>query len=174
VADIVKLLQSHYDEQYGIVNVRPVVDQLLETSRDPFAEVSKTFDTAEPRWRIPILEAMRALAASGHCNEGGAADILRATSTVAADSGVDEYFKSVNAIVSSRQAAGVLTGFVASLLEDTRNEFARRLAFYTVGMLLEHNMGNLTSRLRGALKSAAASERSAQLRRQFGEVIDRL
>ena len=171
---IVDLLRSNYDEKHGVVNVRPVVDQLLRTSSAPFAEVSASFETAESRWRLPILEAMRVLAASGHCTENDVQGVLRATESVAAESGADEYFKSVNALVASPKTAGALTGFVSRLLDNPRRDFERRLAFYTIGMLLEHRTAKLPDGLRGALRTAADAEGSDQLRRQFVELLGRL
>jgi hypothetical protein len=111
---IVEMLRKNYDDQHGVFNVRPVVDSLLNQSR-PFAEVSSSFREAEPKWRLPILEAMRVLATTGHCSE--AEDVLRATDVVVGEFGVDEYFKTVNALVGSPDAAPALTGFVSRLLQ---------------------------------------------------------
>jgi len=174
VADsILDQLRNNYDERHGVVNVRPVVDNLLKTSTNPFAEVSATFRDAEPRWRMPILEAMRVLAASGKCTEEGAQDVLKATEAVAVESGDDEYFKTINALVASPKAATALTAYVLRLLEMGRNSFARRLAFYTVGMLLEHRTAQLSDGLHNALKYAAEEEKSEQLKRQFQELLNR-
>src|SRR5580765_2373984 len=101
MADIVEMLSKNYDSDHGVVNVRPIVDALLASSDDPFAEFSQIFDGLDMQWRVPVLEAMRVLAASGHCTQKQTDKIFSATDVVAADSGIDEYFKSVNAVVVS-------------------------------------------------------------------------
>jgi hypothetical protein len=174
MADIVGLLREHYDAKYGLVNVRPVIDQLLKSTPDAFVEMSSAFDTADPQWRLPILEAMRTLAAIGRCDERSAGDLLRATEAVAADSGVDEHFKTINALVTAQRTAGALTPYALDLLKRRGDGLARRLAFYTVAMLLEHGTAPVTASLRGALESAAATETSDQLKRQYAEIVARL
>lgn len=169
---ILDQLRDNYDDQYGVVNVRPVVDELVRTSRDPLAEVSATFESAELRWRIPILEAMRVLAAMGFWTEGGAKAILKATDAVAAESGKDEYYKSINAlVVSSQQATKELMTFVSDWLRG--NHFERWLACYTIGMLIEHRKEPLPEELRSALRSAAMNEESLQMRPKFRELLTR-
>jgi len=171
----VELLRRNYNEKYGETNVRPALDQLLKTSRAPFDEVSVAFKGAEPRWQLPLLEAMRILASTGYCNETEAEVVLRATETVATDSGEDEYFKSVNALVVSPKTAPALTRFISRLLErPVTDDFSRRLAFYTVGMLVEHGEKKLATGLHDALSSAAATERSDRLKLQFQELLKRL
>jgi hypothetical protein len=165
---IVEMLRKNYDDQHGVFNVRPVVDSLLNQSR-PFAEVSSSFREAEPKWRLPILDAMRVLATTGHCSE--AEDVLRATDVVVGEFGVDEYFKTVNALVGSPDAAPALTGFVSRLLQRQRDDFARRLAFYIVGVLLEHHTATLSSQLRQELNAAVETESSKHLSGQFREVL---
>jgi hypothetical protein len=164
------MLRKNYDDQHGVFNVRPIVDSLLKQSR-PFAEVSSSFREAEPKWRLPILEAMRVLATTGHCTEGEAEDVLRATDVVVGEFGVDEYFKTVNALVGSPDAAPALTGFVSRLLQRQGDDFARRLAFYIVGVLLEHHTATLSSQLRQELNAAVETESSKHLSGQFREVL---
>jgi len=172
---IVELLRSNYDEMHGVVNVRPVVDRLLKSPDRAFADVAAAFKTAEPRWRLPMVEAMRTLAATGYCNENQAPDLIRATEAVAVDSGTDEYFKTVNAMVSSRKTAGALLFFVERLLESGKSTaFARQLAFYTVGMLLDHQTAQVSPGLRVALSLAATAESSDQMKDQFAQVVSRL
>lgn len=169
---IVDLLRKNYDDQHGVVNVRPVVDKLLERSNDPFSEASATFDV-EPQWRLPILEAMRVLASTGYCTEEGARYLMHATEIVAAEFGSDEYFKSVNALVASPTAAPALTSFIKFLLNAETNEFRRRLAFYIFGILLERRTAMIPDELRDSLMSAAKSEKSAPLKKQFTELLAR-
>ena len=174
MADIVSLLRQYYDAQYGIVNVRRVIDQLLSSSDRPFDAMSAAFKSAEPQWRLPILEGMRTLAATYDCSEDRARDLLTATDDVAADAGVDEHFKSINTLVMAPQATGALPAYAARLLER-RDSLARRLAFYTVAMLLEHQRTErITDSLRRALESAAAAETSDQLKQEYGEILTRL
>lgn len=173
---IVDLLDKNYDAEHGVVNVRPVVDMLLSSSKDPygpFAQVSQAFGDVEPRWHLPILEAMRVLAASGHCTQKHADEIFRATDTVAAESGNDEYFKSVNALVVSPKTAPALPEHIRRWL-NTDREFDRRLAFYTSGMLVDRKMNELLKNLRAKLESAANAEPSPKLKGQFMELLTRL
>src|SRR5260370_38933309 len=170
---IVDLLNKNYDANHGVVNVRPVVDTLLASSDDPFAQFSVIFDDVDPRWPLTILEAMRVLAASGNCTQRQADEIFRATDRVAAESGVDEYFKSVNAVVVSAKIAPALPQHIERWLK-TEREFYRRLAFYTSGMLLERKMSALLKNLRAQLESAAKAESSEKLKGQFNEVLKQL
>lgn len=171
---IIDLLRSNYNEEHGVTNVRPVVDELLAKSRTPFPDIAVTFRNAEPRWRLPILEAMRALCVVGRCTQDDAELLMRATETVAADSGNDEYFKSINALVASRRSAPALISFVARWLRVPQDEFTRRLAFYVVGMLLEHQTAEITDEVWTALKSAADSEGSDKMKAQFADILGRL
>lgn len=170
---IVDLLRKHYDDQHGVANIRPVVDKLLASSQDPFGEVMAAF-RAEPQWRLPILEAMRVLASTGHCTAAGAEDLIDATQLVAFEFGIDEYFKSVNALVASPRAAPALTSFISRLLSAERNEFSRRLAFYVLGILLERREEVPLDAVRDSLTAAADRETSYQLREQFQELLARI
>jgi hypothetical protein len=170
---VIDLLNKNYDAAYGVVNVRPVVDKLEHSSDNPFAQVSQVFYTADPQWRLPILEAMRALAVDGYCNREQAHEIFRATDTVAADSGSDEYFKSVNAVVVSPKVAPALPEHIKIWLNNA-DDFYRRLAFYTSGMMLERNMNALLKNLRPNLEAAAAAESSPRLKDQFYELLKQL
>jgi hypothetical protein len=169
---IVDLLRKNYDDQHGVVNVRPVVDKLLERSKDPFSEAWAAFDV-DPQWHLPILEAMRVLASTGYCTVEGARYLINATEIVAAEFGSDEYFKSVNALVASPKAAPALTSFISSLLNVETNEFRRRLAFYIFGILLERRTAILPDEIRDSLISAAKGEKSASLKKQFTELLAR-
>lgn len=173
MADVVSLLQQHYDPTYGIVDVRKVIDELQKTS-GAFDEMSRTFHAAEPQWRLPILEGMRTLAATVDCSEDQAAELLRITDTVAADVGVDEYFKSINAVVMSPKAAGALPAYAVRLLERRNDGLARRLAFYAAAMLLLHDRSRITEPLRRGLESAAEAETSAEQKEEFREILAQL
>jgi hypothetical protein len=167
---IVEMLRKNYDDHHGVFNIRPVVDSLLQEFR-PFSEVSASFREAEAKWRLPILEAMRVLATIGRCTEKEANDVLSATDDVVNEFGTDEYFKTVNALVGSPKAAPALTGFALRLLRTRGDGFPRRLAFYIVGVLLEHHTATLSNQLRQELADAAGIEASEQLREQFREVL---
>jgi hypothetical protein len=173
MVNIVELLDKNYDAAHGVVNVRPVVDYLLRSSKDPFAEFSGIFDQVNPRWHLPILEAMRVLAATDKCTPQQTDEIFKATETVAAESGDDEYFKSVNAVVVSPKIAPALGRYIAQWL-STDASFFRELAFYTSGMLLERKMNESLKPLRPNLESAAQAENSPQLKSQFNELLRRL
>jgi hypothetical protein len=169
---IVDLLRKNYDDQFGVANVRPVVDKLLESSQDPFGEVLAAF-RVEPQWRLPILEAMRVLASTGYCTVEGALHLIDATDLVAREFGTDEYFKSVNALVASPKAAPALTSFISRLLNTESSEFTRRLAFYILGILLERRKELPLDEVRESLTSAADRETSNQLKEQFRGLLAR-
>jgi hypothetical protein len=173
MADVVGLLHKNYDPTYGTVNVRPIVDALVASSKDPFSEFTDVFYKAEPRWHLPILEAMRVLAATGRCTQEQTGEIFKATETVAAESGTDQYYKSVNAVVVSPKIAPALAGQIAGWL-NRQNEFYRQLAFYTSGMLLQRKMSEVLKTIIPTLESAAKSESSSNLRSQFSEVLKQL
>ena len=170
---IIELLNKNYDAQHGVVNIRPVVDTVLQRSTNPFLEISNTFVEATRQWQLPLIEALRTLAASGQCTTDDARFMLEATRTVAEDVGSDEYFKTVNALVSSQASAAALVTFISSLLAGS-NEFKRRLAFYAVGLLAERSPATVPERLLTQLKSEADLEQSPARRAQFLEVLARL
>lgn len=170
---IISLLAENYDEQHGVVNSRPVVDAVIEKSNQPFRDVSNTFDEASRQWQLPLVDAMRALAATGHCTADDADLMLKATRTVAQDSGSDEYFKTVNAMASAQALAPAVAKFVLSLLRDS-DEFQRRLAFYSVALLAERRTAVVPDELRDQLRVEATREKSASRREQFFEVLARL
>jgi len=170
---IVDLFPDNYDERFGVVNVRPVVDELLKTRNEPFDEIAASFETVEPEWHLALVEAMRALAVAGYCSAQDAEFILGATVTVARESGDDEYFKTINALVSSPRTVKALPGFVHLLLETPEQAFRRRLAFYVVGMLIQQGENTLES-IRPELSSAIEAEPSVQLRAQFSELLEQI
>jgi anti-sigma B factor antagonist len=180
---IVKLLEANYDEKYGVVNMRPVVDRLLRESQNAFADVATGFGTVERRWRQPLLEAMRTLAASGYCNAEDARTVLVATGSIALERGVGEYFRTINALASSKGAAAALPDFLASLLARPTDElvpsaeepaeFRRRLAFYVLGTILEHGTTDIPEDTWLRLKAAASLEPSELRREQFLELLER-
>lgn len=169
---VIDLLNENYDAKHGVVNVRPVVDALVKTLGDPFDVLWAKF-RSEKTWHSPILEAMRLLAATGRCNERGAAEILDATYTVAQETGTDEYFKTINALVMSPKTAPTLTKFVDDCLHSG-NDFERRLAFYAAGMLLEHNGWRYLNSIQDALQSAADAETSPERKRDYKELVNSL
>jgi hypothetical protein len=174
MATVVELLNKNYDPDYGTVNVRPVIDAIVASSKDPFHEISGAFNNVEPRWHLPILEAMRVLAATGCCTPEQTGDMFKATETVAAESGRDQYYKSINAVVVSPKIAPVLTQYIAAWLHHGReNEFYRQLAFYASGMLLQRKMSSVLKAIRPVLESAAKAETS-NLRSQFSDVLKQI
>jgi hypothetical protein len=170
MVDVIDLLNKNYDTEHGVVNVRPVVDELVKIHPNPFEELRAKFKSVEVRWHSPILEAMRQLAATGRCSESGAHEILLATDTVARETGHDEFFKTINALAVSPTTAPTLVKFVYHLLNSGK-EFDRRLAFYAVGMLLEHNGSRLLSDGENVLRSAAEAEESPELKRDFTDLL---
>lgn len=171
---VIELLSENYDEKFGVVNLRSVLDELSLVSQHPFNDISVSFEHAEPRWQPSILEAMRVLAISNGCSKDEAWEILRATTVVASDIGNEEYFKSVNALVTSTNASDALAEFIAELLAQRPDDFRRRLAFYVVGMLIEHGMTEFHKDILSALRYAAAVENSLQSRQQMEELLGRL
>jgi hypothetical protein len=178
MADIRNLLADNYDSKHGVVNVRPVVDELMRED-NPVGQALAIFNE-EPRWRGAILEAVRVLAASGKCDEKGAEDIINATDVFANESGTDEYFKSINALATSARTTPALVSYVEQLLTPSLSRsFERRLIFYTIGMLLEHKKSLLENReaskrfaqLKDGLESVVRAESSVQLKQQFQEVL---
>lgn len=133
---IITLLTKNYDENYGVVNSRPVVEAVVKESKYPFRDVAETFYEASQRWQLPLVDAMRTLAATGYCTSSDARLMLDATRVVAEDAGSEEYFKTVNAMASAQALAPAVFDFVRLLLSET-NESRRRLAFYTVALLAE-------------------------------------
>lgn len=171
---IIKLLANNYDEQHGVVNSRPVLDAVLKDSVEPFRDVLDTFGEAPRQWRLPLVDAMRTLAATGHCTAEEALSMLEATRTVVVDAGDDEeYFKTVNAMVSAPAPAPAVVTFVLSLLREA-DDFQRRLAFYAVALLADKRTAALPDELRAQLKAEAAREPSLVRRRQFFDVLARL
>jgi hypothetical protein len=174
-SDVVELLDKNYDETHGVVNVRRVVDHLLSSSKDAFGDISESFYKVDSRWHLPILEAMRVLAATGKYTEQRTDQVtdqlFKATATVATESGMDdEYFKSVNAVIVSPRIAPALGRYIEDWL-NRDGSFFRELAFYTSGMLLDRNMNEPLKRLRSNLQSAAQAENSPQLKSQFDELL---
>lgn len=174
-SDIVELLGKNYDEAHGVVNVRRVIDHLLNSSKDAFGDITESFYEVDSRWHLPILEAMRALVATDKYPKEQtsqvADQIFKATQTAVTESGVnDEFFKSVNAVVVSPEIAPGLGRYIEEWLKSDVS-FFRELAFYTSGMLLERNMNEPLKRLRPNLQSAAQAESSPQLKSQFDELL---
>jgi hypothetical protein len=116
---------------------------------------------------------MRVLAATGRCTEGQTGDIFKATETVATESGTDQYYKSVNAVVVSPKIAPALADHIAGWL-NRENEFYRQLAFYTSGMLVQRKMSDVLKTIKPRLEFAAKAESSANLKSQFSEVLKKL
>lgn len=170
---IISILADNYDELHGNVNSRAVVDAVIRDSKEPFRDVSNTFRDAPRQWQLPLVEAMRTLAATGYCTGDDTSVMLDATRAVAEDAGTEEYFKTVNAMASARESAPAVLTFVRSLLGDG-DEFKRRLAFYAVALLAEKHTAQLTNNLRDQLKDEAAREPLSSRREQFLAIIERM
>jgi hypothetical protein len=170
---IISLLADNYDESHGVVNSRPVVDAVISESDRPFEDLSDTFEDASRQWQLPLLDAMRTLAATGHCTADDARLMLDATRRVAEVAGSEEYFKTVNAMVSAQDSASAVVTFVASLL-GAADEFQRRLAFYAVALLAEKGTASISAQLREQLTDEANREMVPVRREQFLDVLARL
>jgi hypothetical protein len=170
---IISLLESNYDEQHGVVNSRPVVDALIRDSKQPFRDLSSTFQGAPRQWQLPLVEAMRTMAATGYCTAEEAGFVFDATRAVAEDPASEEYIKTVNAVGSARVAATAVVTFALSLLNNA-NESQRRLAFYAVALLVEKRTAEVPQQLRAQLKIEADRETSPARRDQFLDVLARL
>jgi hypothetical protein len=170
---IISLLADNYDESHGVVNSRPVVDAVISKSDRPFEDLSNTFEDASRQWQLPLVDAMRTLAATGYCTADDAQLMLDATRTVAEVAGSEEYFKTVNAMVSAQNSSAAVVAFVASLLGDA-DEFQRRLAFYAVALVAERRTASISVQLRNQLSVEANRETSRVRRKQFLDVLARL
>lgn len=170
---IIELLAKHYDENHGVANSRPVVDAVIKESKQPFRDVSDTFAEASRQWQLPLVDAMRALAATGYCKPDDGVLMLNATQTVAEDAGTEEYFKTVNAMASAQASAPALVTYVLSLLREP-SEFQRRLAFYAVALLIDKHTAMIPDQLRTRLRVEADREQFPERQMQFRDVLARL
>ena len=110
------------------------------TKADPIAKSLNSLHTADPEWRASILEAMRAFAVAGRCTDEEADRLLEETEkNVAKNYDADELYKTVNALAGSSHTAPALVRYIDRLLSHTPlSGDERRLIFYIVGMLLNH------------------------------------
>ena len=111
-----QLLQSSWNEEHGVFDVRAAVDALVTRTDKPFDELLDAFRQSEVRWRLPIVEAMRAIAATQQTEVGQAESLIEATEEIAPQAGFDEYYKTINAIAAAPQGREALTRYVGHLM----------------------------------------------------------
>ncbi len=169
---IEELLQEGYDARYGNMDSHAVVESVINQEYS-VGDLIEAFASLGRQWQLPLIDAMRILAAMGYCSVEEAYAVLGMTRTMADRLGSEEYFKTVNALSSAPNSAQAVLDFVRELLPAT-DDAQRYLVFYAVALLAEKRTvaaAHVPDELFAALSKAAQGEVSKDRQHQFQRAL---
>lgn len=171
---LLNLLKSNVDLTHGVINVRAVVTELDNQKKDPAEEFIRLFsDPESSAWRFYAMVGMRSLADRGRLKKEQAQKLLEMTETlVQARMSMEEYYKTISALASTKETALVLVDFVQQKLEKKEPPQWRWLAFVAAGDLLQTRKVAIPSTVVKKLLEEVPNEPEPQQKRYLQEIAN--
>jgi hypothetical protein len=136
VDEIVSLLSRHVDSEHFVVDVKAAMKE-LEDPRQDFEKVLSDPSVAE--WHFYALEGLRSIAGERPISRDDGRMIIQSTKGVAQRLGIDEFYKSFDALARSPNNVTFLADFVSDLLTSRDQRDWLWLAFSAMATLLQRS-----------------------------------
>jgi hypothetical protein len=169
VEQIVNLLSHHANPKHFVVDVKAAMKD-LEDPRQDFETVLSDPSVAE--WHFYALEGLRSIAGKAGEKPLSRREIeifIKSTNSVARQVGIDEFYKSFDALARSRDNVSYLADFISDLLSSRNQRDWLWLAFSAMATLLQRRpevAGAVTQQL-----MAAYEEEPSRRKPQMEEII---
>ena len=169
---LIDLLKSNVVEGHGVTNVWAVVNELEKQNKNPATEFTRLFYAPEGKpWCFYAVVGMRSLVERGSLKKEEARTLLKMTETlVLARRSMEEYYRTISILASSRETAPVLVEFVEEKLGEKDQTQWRWLAFFAVGELLQAQKATIPRAVVEKLLEEVNKEPEPQRRWYLNEV----
>jgi len=168
VAEIVKVLERHVNDEYFVVDVKAAMKELDNPQLD-FKNVLDDLKVAE--WHFYALEGLRSIAGKDTISSDVGRAIIDGTKMVAQQLGIDEFYKTFNALAGRRDNASFLADFVSDLIKWHDQRDWLWLAFSAMATLLQRQPDAVTDKLAGELEQAYDKEPTTLRRKPMDEIL---
>lgn len=165
VAAIVDTLRRNSIDKYYVVDVSAAIKQLKEPRQD-LEKILK--DPAVSDWHFYALEWLRSVIENEAIDTDDFDVILESTKRMALRFGIDEFYKSFDALANQPNNSLFLENFVSDLLSSRDQSDWLWLAFSAMSTLLQHReqvsqLETLAAQLRNAYEAGPETIRKPQM-----------
>ncbi len=166
---VISVLRRHVDGSKGTVDISDAVAHLS----NPAEDLSQVLE--EPTamdWHHTALEGLRLLALRDGLTRASGQLVLDATRDIALQFGIDEYYKSLEALAFSPDTAPLLAVFASQQLGNPTLRDARWLAFFAIAALLQRQPEAIPSELAEQLEAASLDEQNQTRQQEMMEIAE--